>query len=569
MKSRRGAVRSVRESLISETSSANDALNRRHAIKLGSIASATTGVSLFLGTNPTSAAAEPLPTIESEALEAAFAALIYDSSTGSGATAEDRLKSIINKAVTEKKEIRVRITEKIVLTTTLVIDVGYISIDNLSGAIDATQVGGRAAVTVLNSRSFSEELAGGIANNRRSIRGLSLSGPGRSALGSIGILFDSAVGNNRGIAFYDIEIKNFETGISFRNNSYLLSFFNYHIHNYDVGIHMPAKCKNYGENLRFFGGGIGTGRRAIWNQNSSGNFHLFSPSIDFATEVAVADAGGILLTQPHIELNSTESRVVGPVITTGSNRGRVVINGGLLMFHQEPAVDFLFSTSNTFWGGGVYLSNVELFKAQTQTGFLCGGTGNLVTRDLVYYDGNGSGAGGGSILTSKAKNRLIDGNFNLPSIVDAYLTRPEATTRTSSPAAELTIGTGYLHISKKTTGFAEFVLDVPIREPGREYAASFTISEILGLKGNLFVNEQFVALGDRDSRNIPSVMRFTERPASTYNLSSAELPLSKAYGSGSWNRVAPGWATHFRIKFNISSVGLGSLKVSEVIITDR
>jgi hypothetical protein len=547
-------------------------VDRRQALRLGTIASAATGTSLFAQSTAAKASDNTTtPTIssESELLQTAFAVLICDSSTGEGTTAEERLRSVINSAVAQKKEIRVRITEQVTLTDTLIVDVGYISIDNLSGIIDASGITTKAAVKVVNSRSFSEELAGGIANNRRSIKGLSLAGPGRAAVGSIGILFDSAIGNNRGIAFYDLEIKSFETGISFRNNSYLLSFFNCHIHNYDVGIHMPPKLKNYGENIRFFGGGLGTGRRAIWNQNSSGNFHLFSPSIDFAMEVAVADAGGILLTQPHIELNSEDSRITGPIITTGANRGRVIVNGGLLMFQQDPSVDYLFNTTNTYWGGGIHLSDLELFRSQTLSGFLCGGTGNLVTRDLVYYDGNGSGAGGGSVLTSRAKNRLIDGNFALPSVTEAYLIRAEATSRVLSQAADLGIAPGYFSVTKKTGGFAEFVFEVPIREPGREYASAFTIAEVTGLKGNLFVNEQFVALGDKDSRNIPSVLRSTERSASTYSLLGTSLPISKTYGSGSWNRVAPPWATHFRLKFNISSVGVGNFKMSEVVITDR
>jgi hypothetical protein len=323
-------------------------------------------------------------------LSATIGGVVFDTSSFPGATAEDRLHAAMAAHV-GVGEVRLRVTEPLELTETLTIDVGWVGLDFQCGEVDASALTGETAVHVTNTRT-----GGAVANNRRSITGLTLVGPGKADAGSIGLLFSSASSESsvRGLAIYDHEVRSFAVGHQFESNACLLSFFNTHIYQCGTAIYMPAGGTNYGENLRYFGAGVGSSDLGIRNENANGNFHMISPSIDFCGVAINASLGGVELVDPHIELNSDGVPITGVPFQTGvGQRGRLLIVGGTIVFHNTPASDAIthtFTTGNTGWGGGIRVVGTQMYNTSGTSGYLCGGTGQITFDNMFRTDGGGT-----------------------------------------------------------------------------------------------------------------------------------------------------------------------------------
>lgn len=484
------------------------------------------------------------------------------------ATDSARLQAANDAIVASGVEGTITVSRPLTLASTVMIDVGYVSLRFTAGPV-VSQVADGPALHLHNSRDLTNARATGIANNRKSIVGLKLHGPGKASTGSVAILFHSTVGNVRGITFYDLEVMSFDTCLRFQRNAYLITFQNWHIYEYNVGLHMPGGHANYGENLRFIGGGIGTGGTAMLIDNPDGAFHLYATSIDFAQKIAQVDRGHVFMSDGHIELNSDGNPLPNaPIVSTGTGRASFVFTSGRMMLHHpstQPSA--LFYAGNPYWGGGIYFKGkAEMFNVASASPVLNSGPGRF-EQDVQIFDGSGSGASGGTVLTSRAANRLIDGTFTGASVLDAYLTRSEATSRTSSSAATLEQTDSSFVVRKLTAGLAEFAFDVPIRSGSTRYGMLMTISQATASSGSISVGEQFVALGPRDSRGIPPVLKANSRSASVVDLATLLTPATYAYGQNNWNRFPPAWATHFRVTFNLSAMPVSILRLSEMVVT--
>jgi hypothetical protein len=401
------------------------------------------------------------------------------------------------------------------------------------------------------------------------VRGLRLIGPGKKFRGSVGIQFDSESGVVRGVGFFGLEIGAFGTGMSFENNAYLLSFYNFHVYRCHVGISMPEGKANYGENIKFIGGGVGSSDLGVYNANPNGNFHFIATSIDFCVAAARTEGGGIFFDQPHFEFNETGAESRRSHFVTGEhNSSKIVISGGHLLFHSRPVGDYIFETKNENWGGGINVSNLSMFNAYTATGFLCGGTGKFKTVNLIPDDGNGSGSGNGAVMPSRAANILVDGTFGLTALVDPYVKSLSSTSRMSSPALKLRSVQGKLIAVVSGTGpKASIIFDVPC-VAGMTYASAFTIAEV-GAAGRIYVIESFVAAPRLDSMGRARDVRADARGQSALELSEAvgATPYVRVNGATAWNRQAPPWATHFRLQLSFEEVDEGTVTFSEVVMT--
>lgn len=477
---------------------------------------------------------------------------------------EERLKAAMSYWVGMRQEVTLTISRGFVLTDTVTVDTSYITLDFTTGNLDARTLIDRPAFLLTASSSS------GYANNRVSIRGLRVLGPGSEYAESIGILFDTAKGAVRGVGLYDLEVSGFGTGLEFGNNAFLLSFYNFHVYRCGTAISLPAGRTNAGENIKFIGGGLGTSRLGIFNGNPNGNLHFFATSIDFCVAAARADAGGIFLHQPHIEFNETGAASIAPHFVTGtSTSAKIVITGGHLFFHAPPTAPYLFETNNEHWGGGISLSQLSMFNTSTTSGFLCGGSGRLKTRDILQYDGNGTGSGNGALMTARASNKLIDGSFDLATPVDPFVNTADATSRTASPSLALQNAAGQLVVTRQSVGTnVSVAIDVPCTA-GLTYASLFKIASTTSA-GTLGVIESFIAVSGSDSRAIPLVVKSDARGQSNISMTTVaqNLPYTRINGPTSWNRVAPPWATHFRLRLMFSAVKAGATVFDEIVITE-
>jgi hypothetical protein len=477
---------------------------------------------------------------------------------------EARLNLAMDYFVGRREEVTIVVSRSFLISNTITVNTSYISLDFTTGNVDARALTDRPAMIFTGTSSSN------YPNNRISVRGLRLLGPGKAATGSTGILFDSTVGVVRGIGFYGLEVSGFGTGLEFANNTFLVSFYNVHVAQCVTGVSMKAGYVNYGENIRFIGGAIGTSTLGVYNANPNGNFHLISTSIDFCVAAAKSDSGGIFLDHPHLEFNETGASSRAAHFVTGAHTSaKIVITGGHLLFHDKPVADYIFETKNAGWGGGIAVNGLSMFNAYTATGYLCGGTGKLKIRDVIVDDGNGTGSGNGAIMPSRQSNLLIDGNFDLTTIVDPYVAIANATTRITSPSLTLRLVSGNLVATRTTTASnVTMTVDVPC-VPGMTYASLFTI---VGASsgGTLGVIESFVASTATDSLARANSVKDTRRGQSNIACSTikAALPYTRVNGPTTWDRTAPSWATHFRIRFMFEAVTAGTLTFSELVVTE-
>ncbi|MBO0982877.1 hypothetical protein IOC53_03340 [Rathayibacter sp. SD072] len=484
-----------------------------------------------------------------------------------GTTDEDKLRAAIEYFVAARQEVTITVSKSFKITRTLVVDSSYISLEFTCGPLNATAITNGPAIVVVGSATS------GYPNTRAAITGLRLLGPGSAAASSVGILFNTdstTAATTRGLGLWGLEVTGFGTGVSFENDAFLISFYNFHIYRCKTAVSMPAGKVNYGENIKFIGGGIGTSTVGVYNANPDGELHFVSTSIDFCVQAVKVDAGRVILHQPHIEINESGSSSTLSQFVTGTNTAaQISISGGHLFFHQTPMANFLFETNAGGWGGGIQVHQLSLFNTQMKSGYLVGGTGKVRISQHITSDGNGSGSGQGSILHSKAANKLVDGTFTLGSSVDAFINSTDATTRTTSPYMTLTTNGNQLLMTRITGGLGPSVaIDVPVTA-GLLYGVDFTIAGSSST-GTMYVSESFVAVTGTSPIGIPVVARSNARPVSNLDLTGAnsQAPFRKTYPQTTWNRVAPAWATHFRLRFTFGSVTAGVTRFSEIVITE-
>lgn len=481
-------------------------------------------------------------------------------------TDQDRLQAAMDFYAAAKQEVTITVSRVFPLTKPLRIDSTYVSLDFVCGAI--TSSGGFYALEVTGSGKS------GFPNVRAGVRGLRLVGPGASVAGSGAVRFnsDDPDAHVRGYTFWGFEFSGYETGVSVENNAYLISFYNYHFYRCKTAVTMPGGKVNYGENIKFIGGAIGTSDLGVYNGNSNGELHFLSSSVDFCAQAVKVDAGRVIMVEPHIEVNEVGAASPLAQFVTGKNTSaQITLSDGHLMFHKPPlAADFVFETQGGGWGGGIVVSGMSLYNTKTKSGYLAGGTGKVKFSQVVYNDGNASGSNQGNILSCKTANKLADGNFGLGStVLEAFIHTPDAVDRVNSPTVKLSIVDKKLRMKRLAgTSSSAVAFDVPVKA-GMLYGSDFTVNSTTA-GGIMYYFESFVAISGVDAKGLPKVIRSDARPPSNVELSGmiGKGASRKTYPQTAWNRVAPAWATHFRVRFTFSAVTAGDVDLSEMVITE-
>lgn len=497
-----------------------------------------------------------------------YATVSMDEYPGADDTA--KLQAAIDAAVAAKEDRTIQVPRAITIDRTITWDAGYVSLEFHNSPVRST-VAGAPTFHVLNSRT------GLTANVNKSFSGIELRGPGRAVGGSLAFRFDSnsASGNARGVAFYNCEIRNFETSVLISNNAYLISFFNCHFWGYEVGIDMPVPASNYGENIRFIGSTFGSGGLAVRNYNADGDIYLSGCSVDFVGKVAEARNGFISFNQCHIELRHSD--VSAPIMSTHGSRSQIFVSNSRLMLHDGTvSASYMFHTEGNDTGLGISITDTETFCLKSSTGILCSGTGKLYTRNVRTMDSGGSGATNESVITSAANNRLIDPEFGATlgyaTVRDAFISSSGASDRVTSPSMRLDqISPGRLRVIRPSdaTGSDTAVrVVVPLTgDLSHEWASGFRLTAGPAV-GTFTYVEGFMRADTVDSLQRPVSVRQDTRSVSTITLPES-YPFSRYYGYTSWDRHERPWANYFFIQFNFSGVPSGVINFSDINIGCR
>ncbi len=536
----------------------NDLHTSRRRALLG-MAAIATGATALASVQP-AAAADASDTVTKQQVHGVRNVLEFGDSS---MTDEARLRLALNSFVSAREEVRLTVSRRMVITDTITVDTSYISLDFTQGTVDARTVTNRAAFVFTGSSNA------GYPNTRATVTGLRLL-PGSASTTSPGIVFEGAATTDvRGVGFFGLEVSGFATGLEFRTNAFLLTFVNCHVYRCNIGISMPAGLRNYGENIKFIGGGIGTCDLAVQNSNPDGNFHLISTSIDFNRRAVEALAGGVFIVAPHIEFNETGARSTDPHFVTGADSSaKIIITNGHIFFHEEPAAASLFETRNASWGGGIHLISVAMMRTSTTSGYICGGTGQITISDPVVYDGGGSGSSMGALMPSAQANKLVDGGFDQSSVVDAFVNNTDRTSRTANAGITLRVASGNLVVKRiSTTKPGTVAFDIPV-EHGKLYAMSITFGTSTST-GTIELIESFVAIRGEGTAGVPNVLRNLARGATpiAHTAINGTANYRRVFGAGTWDRRAPAWATHYRVRLLFDKSGLGETQIQEIVVT--
>lgn len=531
---------------------------------------------------------KPLDHIRAASVEFAAAGLTTHSLRSfDGATAAQRLDSALQQLTNAGAESRLVITEDILLDETLILDLKAVSID-FAGHKVISRVKNGPALLVGNSTGRVTPM------NQRVITGLHLVGPGSTSAGSVGIRFmtDDPTGtnNSRGAAFYNLIIEEFETGLSFGKNAYLLKFINGHIFKCNTCVrvedlhHDPAlENTNYGENIGFYHFGFGNSKLGFYlGDNALTDVNCTSCSFDFlqggGQRMAVVKSGQLNCSDAHIEFNG--ALTAGPAISVGPNSAAEVrINGGRIQHNNVPpaGVDYWFESLNPHRSGGITLANVTMHFIEASSGVLCSGPGPFKTHNLSYPSGvDGSGFAAMTVLTSRANNLLADPTFSRAQNIDVQVLDADATSLTESSSHSIKNVNGKMVLTKKTTGPGSFMISVPA-VPGKFYAAGFKLSSVTpsegAAPGRFRLQERFAAVAPgADALGREKVTRTESRPEASWD--AASLPgVWKAFGpiyAGGkqvLSRSAPYWATRYQVVIPVSNLAPGVYEFEEILMT--
>lgn len=498
----------------------------------------------------------------------------------SGANPSQKIHNAISIMGASKTDSILQISDNLVLTEPIYPDLRYVSIDFTGCTVDASAITNGPAIQPKNT---SASITG---MNRHFIRNLVLKGPGKTVANSTAFRFYSEdpakIQNIRGTLYENIEIHNFGKATSMGKNSYLLKFFNTHFYQCGTDFHVEDKDdptvganSNYGENYQFFGCGFGSSDLAIYmGTNDLTDVHMYGCSFDFNKKMAHVETGQLHLYGAHMEFDGV---IPGPIITVGTHgSAHVNIQGGRLQHNNTVSsnVPYWFESMNTFWSGGIHLSNVQFHYIFATSGFLCNGPGNFSTSNTSFPSGlNGSGYAMGTVLTSRANNRLFDPLFAQATHIDAMVSVSSSiTSAVASADVDITNVGGKLVLTKKTVGVgSEVSLYIPVQRD-RFYASGFMLESHTG-SGTMSQNEQFAAVRGSESFDRPKLLKTFSRGAATWNVTELVGVLKSfgpAYtgGAAAWNRQAPPWATHFVVRMAVTNLAVGTYTFSEVVITD-
>ena len=510
---------------------------------------------------------------------------IYNLKSFPGNNDSDRFNAATTALSSLDVEVVLNISETLNLDKTIYPNLGKISYDFNGNTVNSSIADDVTIIFVTDNDEVE-------AMNRRFFKNLVLKGPGKTSAGSVGMRFysDSPGNQNiRGVNIENAEILFFDVAMSFGRNSYLLTFNNGHTYQCGTCIRIEDKNfpngtgdnRNYGENYRFFGWGFGSSNLGIYmGTNDLTDINMFGCSFDFlqgdGQKLCTVYSGQLHLFGAHIEFNGA---LPGPVIEVGPTYSAIVnIDGGRIQHNNVPAanVDYYFKSTNTYWGGGIFLTNVHMHYIFTTSGFLCDGPGQFVTNNLSFPSGReGSGFAMGHVLTSMKNNLLHDSGFTMPTNIDAVVTVGTSFTSTVESAQVKVINqNGKMVLQKKTVGepcAIEFY--VPI-VAGKYYGNAFTLfSSSAATPATIKQNEIFAAVRTIDTRGVHSTLRTLSRGETKWNvldIIGQRRVFGPAYegpGLKGWNRQAPHWATHYIVRFGLTELGVGEYAFSEMVMT--
>jgi len=243
-------------------------------------------------------------------------------------------------------------------TTGLTINCGYVSCTGNRSVLDFSTLGDSAAITFIGGNPFS----GNPYNQANCVfQGFKILGPSTSIAAGLYFNTTSEPGPSHMIV-KDCNISNFNNGITFFSNAYLLTFEHCDIWQCYRGVFSQTGATNAGENIRFNNCAIyNILFEGLRNENGSADLNFYGTSFDGFTTAAVITAGQVSFTGCHFEtgydssaLNISSNSFVTCTacyfLNSYATQNNYIVNNGYLsifggrIFAADTATNIVYST---------------------------------------------------------------------------------------------------------------------------------------------------------------------------------------------------------------------------------
>jgi len=244
-------------------------------------------------------------------------------------------------------------------TTGLTINCGYVSCTGNRAVLDFSTLGNSAAVTFIGGNPSS----GNPYNQTNCVfQGFKIIGPSTSIAAGLYFYTTSEPGPAHMIV-KDCNISNFNNGITFFSNAYVLTFDHVDVWQCYRGIFSQTGATNSGENIRFLNCTIyNILTEGLRNDNGGADLNFYGTSFDGFTTAAVITAGQVSFTGCHFEtgydssaLNISSNSIVTCTacyfLNSYATQNNYIINNGYLSIFggrisaSDTATNVVYSTS--------------------------------------------------------------------------------------------------------------------------------------------------------------------------------------------------------------------------------
>lgn len=412
-----------------------------------------------------------------------------------------------------------------------------------------------------------------------------LTGPGQTAVGSIGILFkDSTAGHAVwALVLQSVLVDGFATGHQYGDNAFVINHINSTIGSCLTGVSVPAGAVNGGERITYTMSMFHGMPTCVNVANGNADVYFTNCSFDYFTTAAVVIGNGTVnLVGCHVE-----ATISNTMTWFQHNGGSLYMNGGVIVgggsYSATTSPQYLVnSTVSPTYGQAAVFDGVYFNNTKTQTHYFAGGSGNVIVKNSLLA---GSPVEAFT-CTAAGNNLLTNGNFEQSTLVDNWFVNADtATISDSNNTATSVVGanvsaqsstavansaTHSLQITKVggVGTVAEVAVAVPITRwslaGGQGYLARHASPT-----GTVTVRAAWATMQGDD------VNRRQFGRTQTINDQTYDLAADIA-AADTWYRFytpvqafrAPAWATHITFRFILTSMSAGSIYVDDIVITD-
>lgn len=362
------------------------------------------------------------------------------------------------------------------------------------------------------------------------------------------------------IGLHRCQLSNFNTALEFGNNAYMVTFYGCDMFDNETIFNMEESVVNTGENINFVSCCLYNSNALLKNKTGNNDIFFTNCSIDyFGVGSIVETVGRVFFSNCHLEnsLHNFNSGVV-PYVCKG-DAGLISIDNSFILFDgsHESLTPNIFYTEKLQCK--ISITNSWFFGAKTTSGWLCGGTGNLVMKNNqmnIVPENN--------LRISPATSQSPEGTMLVDSFTNIWLTND------TSPITEVKQNGSNISISYSS-------------EQSVKYGKSIKINKVGG--GGSQAGFIITFPIDRDSiNNCEVVVKKTNGNGNCYfgfgycsingvNLNKKELGVeTKNYSDveSGWDKISkymgqsPSWATHGYVLVNMDSVSPMNMYIGEI-----